>query len=159
MPPSDATVAAVPGWLVGLHVLGVIVYAGGIVSVSRLVSLAACGDDGPRAALASAARRVYLGTCLPGAVAMLATGVYLLVADPGGKRYLHDPSGYFHMKLTLAVLLLGVDHAGLRLMKALARGTPGADADGRRVLLRLLHAAVIALVAGVLVALFVVKPR
>jgi len=148
-----AAAPAVPGWLLLAHVLGVIGYAGGVLAVSRLLVLVARSEPSLRASAAALGRRVYLSLVLPAAVLLFGSGIYLLVADPAGKGYMKQ--GYFHMKLTLVLILMIVDHLlVLRPLKDLAKG---GTAEGKAGLFAAGHAAVALLVSAILMALFVLR--
>ena len=150
----DPSPAAPPGWLLAAHVMGVLVYAGGVIVESRLLGLIAAAAAETRAASAAAARGVYLRLILPFGVLMLGSGLYLLLSDPAGKEYLKKP--YFHVKLTLVLMLMAVEHLMvIRPLKGLAKGT--ADPDRGGALYRAAHPVVLVLVLGILLALFVLR--
>lgn len=150
-----ATAAAtVPGWLLAAHVLGVMVYAGGVITVSRMLAPLAALEASARAAAASVARRTYLLLLLPMGVLMVGSGLYILVSDPGGQGYMKLPA--FHVKLTLVLALMIVEHVlVLRPLRGMAKGTAAPAADS--VLPKAAHALTVLLVAGILLALFVLR--
>jgi len=116
-----ADAAAAGGWPRLFHVFGAVAYIGGILAVSRLLALLPSTEAGPRASAAALARRVYLTVALPGLVVLLLAGLHTAFADPREQHYFRQP--WFHMKLTVVLLLLVVDHLlVLRPLKALARG-------------------------------------
>ena len=146
--------ALVPGWILALHVLGVMVYAGGVITVSRMMAPLAALEAGARAAAASVARRTYLLLILPMGVLMVGTGLYLLIGDPGAQHYMKQPA--FHVKLTLVLALMIAEHVlVIRPLKGMAKGT--AVPAGDSVLPRAAHALCVLLVAGILLALFVLR--
>ena len=156
IPMAQAAAPAAPGWLLALHLLGVVVYAGGVIVMSRVVGLLSRAPAESRAASASVARSVYIRTILPFAGLAVASGVYMLLADPGDRHYLRQHA--FHAKLTLVVLLMAAEHMlVLRPLKGLATGT-GDPARGGA-LYRVGHPVVLVLVAAILFALFMLRAR
>lgn len=141
-------------WLHLAHVAGVIVYAGGVIVESRILSSLAGAAAETRAATAAVARSVYLRLVLPLGALMVASGLWLLIADPEGRGYLKQPA--FHVKLTLVVVLMAVEHfLVIRPLKGIAKGT--FDPARGRTLLAAAHPAVVVLVLGILFALFVLR--
>jgi uncharacterized membrane protein len=116
-----AALAGQVGWVRLFHVFGAVAYLGGILAVSRILALLPSAEEALRRGAASLARRAYLTVALPGLVVLLLAGLHTAFADPLGRGYFRQP--WFHMKLTLVVLLLAVDHLLLlRPLKAVARG-------------------------------------
>ena len=116
--------AAAGGWIKALHVLGALVFLGGSLSAARLLGLLVTADEKVRAASAALGRKVYLTLTLPAGLLLVGAGIYLLVQDPQQVGYLKQ--GWFHMKLTIAILILIVDHMlVMKPLKGLAKG--GAD--------------------------------
>jgi uncharacterized membrane protein len=145
--------AAVPGWLLAAHLLGVLGYAGGILTVSRMLGTLGALPAESRAGAAGAARRTYLLFLLPMGVLMVGSGLYLLIGDPGGQGYMKQPA--FHVKLTLVAVLVIVEHLMvIRPLRGLAKGT-GAPPDAAAA--RTAHLLCLLLVAGILVALFLMR--
>jgi uncharacterized membrane protein len=146
--------AEVPGLLQAVHVLGVLAYAGGVITISRMMAPIAALHAEARTGAASVARRAYLLFILPMGVVMVASGLYLLIADPGSQGYLRQPA--FHVKLTLVAALMVAEHLMvIRPLKAMAKGTmvPAGTSTHPRAA----HALVVLLVAGILLALFVLR--
>ncbi len=158
MEEAAKAVTAAPGgsagWLHLFHILGVLVYAGGVILESRLLALLADAPPESRAASAALGRRLYLWLVLPFGALMVASGLYLLIVDPEGRSYFRQAA--FHMKLTLVAALLIVEHVlVIRPLKGLAKGT--LDPARARPLLRAAHPLVLLLVFGILLALFVLR--
>jgi uncharacterized membrane protein len=146
---------AIPAWFPVVHLLAAIVYVGGILSAARLLGILAGADKEMRIAAAAFGRRVYLSLTLPAGLILVGTGIWLLATDPGGQAYLKH--GWFHMKLTLVLLLVIVDHLlVLRPLRGLARGT--LDPSGQAPLLRAAFPVIALLAMGVLLAIFVFHP-
>ena len=145
----------VPAWFPVVHLLAAILYVGGILSAARLLALLSGTEKEVRASAAAMGRRVYLPLTLPAGVALVGTGVYLLAADPAGQEYMKH--GWFHVKLTLVLLIVMVDHIlVLRPLRGLARGT--LDPGPQVLLLRAAFPMLALLALGVLLAIFVVRP-
>lgn len=124
MDPALLEKASDAGWIRMLHVLGAIAFLGGSLTAARLLGHLVRAEERVRTASAAMARRVYLTLTFPAAILVLGTGIYTLVKDPDGVGYMKQ--GWFHMKLTVVILILMVDHLlVMRPLKALARG--GAD--------------------------------
>ncbi|MCK6480316.1 MAG: hypothetical protein L6R43_09235 [Planctomycetes bacterium] len=152
-PVIAVAAAAVPGWLLAAHLLGVLGYAGGILTVSRMLGTVGSLPQESRAGAASAARRAYLLFLLPMGVLMVGSGLWLLIGDPGGQGYMKQAA--FHVKLTLVAVLMIVEHLMvIRPLKALSKGG-GAPPDPAAAATA--HALCLLLVAGILGALFLMR--
>jgi uncharacterized membrane protein len=151
---ETAARAAEAGWFRMAHVLGAVVYLGGSFTASRLLGLLAKSGDSVRSAAAGMGRRVYLTLTLPAGLLLVGTGLYMAIADPDGVGYWKKP--WFHMKLTLAVLIVMVDHLlVMRPLKALAKG--GADPKSQEGLYRAGFWLLALLSFALLMALFVIR--
>lgn len=154
LPKAVAEAAASAGWLRLAHVLGAVVYVGAVLSAARLLAILPGTGDPARAAGAALGRRVYVSVALPALLLLLGAGGWKAFVDPGWSAYGKQP--WFHVKLTMAVLLLVADHLMvLRPLKALAKGGPGPAAGG--VLLRAAFWVILFLTFVLLVALFLVR--
>ena len=101
-----AEISAGYGWLKWVHVLGVVIYVGGLLALTRLLGHAVrFAAAQSRADAYRVFQRMHKFANWIGFLLMLGTGLVLLVWDPAGKGYMKQ--GYFHMKLT-AVLALAV---------------------------------------------------
>jgi len=143
----------VPPWLVGLHLLGLVVYAGGLLALTRLLGHAVRFETvDARASAYRVFRRMHFLVDWIGLALLLATGLAMLIADPAGKHYLRQP--YFHVKLTCVALLLACDFA------VLTRFLLRLRADGvqpRAAVFRALHGIAALCVVGALGAVTVIK--
>ncbi|TVQ97977.1 MAG: hypothetical protein EA398_13880 [Deltaproteobacteria bacterium] len=116
-----------------LHVLGVIAWVGGALSLSVLMAWRAGQDEAGRRALAVPMRRLALGVVLPGLVLALAAGVWLLVT----KLEYFRLAVWFHIKLPLVLLAAG--DTGLCVFRAVwlseepGEAGPAAASEWRRV--------------------------
>lgn len=101
------------GWLLGFHVLGLILWMGGLFGLTRhagmhaeLVDLAA----EPRKALNVYESKSYLMGSLPGLILTVGTGLWMLFANPALYLKASGPWGStFHIKLLLVAIIIGVD--------------------------------------------------
>lgn len=117
------------GWITGFHVVGIILWMGGLVTLARLLGHHSGLDSvEARESLISFERKSYFFAILPGFVVTLLTGIYLLLSAP--KLYLaaDGPWGAtFHLKLTLVLVLIALDQAIFWKMRRLH-----ADGEGSR---------------------------
>lgn len=106
-------------WLRAGHFIGLILWAGGLLALSRLLASHAARPTGPEATerLVSAEKRLYRMVAAPGAFLALLTGIAMLHAQP---HLLKQP--YMHAKFTLILGLFVLDHLCMRGFKKLSRG-------------------------------------
>ena len=92
-------------WVKFLHVLGVIVYVGGFMALTRLVGHAVKfeSEDSRRDAY-RIYRRMHMFADWGGLVVAMVFGFILLMQAPSYMK-----QGWFHMKLTCVLLFLAVD--------------------------------------------------
>lgn len=117
-------------WILALHIIGIIVWMGGLSMLSRLLGMHAdLESQEARKALERFEHRSYFWAVAPGFLLTLATGLYLLFFRGNGVGYYLDPTGpwgaTFHLKLTLIVGLFVLDHLTMRRMKKLHRTGEG----------------------------------
>jgi len=147
-----AEVSAGYGWLKWVHVLGVVIYVGGLMALTRLLGHAVRFEDArSRADAYRIFQRMHKFANLIGLVLLLVTGIWLIVWDPAGKSYLKQ--GYFHMKLTAIVILAGCDIAFTRKLMRLRGEGPQPPAA----FFRIMHGVVGLALLIVLAALFLVR--
>lgn len=147
-----AEVNAGYGWLKWIHVLGVVVYVGGFMAVTRLLGHAVRFPDAPsRANAYRIFQRMHKFANWGGLALLLVTGLILVVWDPAGKSYMKQP--YFHMKLTAAVVLAACDIAFTRKLMRLQGEGPQPPAS----FFRAMHGIVGLALLVVLAALFLVR--
>lgn len=137
-------------WLRAAHFLGIMLWAGGLLALSRLLWAHAARPTAPAATarMTAVSRRLYRGLALPGLFVVLFTGVWMLHLD---HALLKQP--FMHAKLTAVALLFVGDHVCLRGIGSLAQGV--GSIGPRR--FQVVHWGSLALLAGIVV-LISVKP-
>lgn len=98
-------------WLKAFHLIGIILWMGGLFQLSRHLGMTAEFEPADRtAALKDYESKTYYMATLPGLVLTLGTGLWLFFANGAGTYLTGDNwGGTFHMKLLLVVILLGID--------------------------------------------------
>lgn len=93
------------GWALVAHIIGVVMWVGGLLAASRALALhlRETSADG-QAALARLERKLMRGLAHPGAAVAVLGGVALMVIQPA---YLQQ--GWMHAKLGLVILLIVAD--------------------------------------------------
>jgi len=95
-------------WFKWLHLVGLLIYGGGILTLSRMLAkVVRYETEASRADSYRALKRMHKFVDWGGAGLLLVTGLYMLIADPAGKHYMTKP--YFHVKLTCVFVLLVSD--------------------------------------------------
>jgi len=120
-------------WVVAFHIIGVIVWMGGLVTIGRLLGHhAALESEEARQALVPFERKSYQLAILPGFLLALGTGVFMLMTKGGGPAHYLSPSGpwgaTFHAKLFLVVCLIVIDQLVFWKMRKLHREDEGSRA-------------------------------
>jgi uncharacterized membrane protein len=94
---------AAMAYSLGFHIVGIVMWLGGMMILTRCVKL--FSEDAAQARVAiPALRRLFFGNAGIGAVLVLGSGIFQL-AHGGAASYFAQ--GWFHAKLTLVVILLG----------------------------------------------------
>ncbi|MFQ5844318.1 MAG: hypothetical protein ACE5JG_04940 [Planctomycetota bacterium] len=131
-----------PGWLRWIHLVGVVVYAGGLLTLTRFLG---------HAVAYRVLRRRYLLVGLPGLFLLVASGLTLLIWDPAHKGYLGRP--YFHVKLGGVLVVLASD---LVLMRKLFTLSPDGE-QPRPALFKALHGVAALGVLAILAAVTIIR--
>lgn len=130
--------------LKALHILGVILWVGGVVTAALIAAFAP--SDG-RTAVAAAARRAVLLVATPGMLLAWVVGLWILIARWSD---VYGTEGWMHAKLTLALIVTGLTgFATGRLRKAATGKATVSPAS-----MRILGGSVILLAVGVLFLAF-----
>ncbi len=147
-----AEVSAGYGWLKWVHVLGVVIYVGGLLALTRLLGHAVRFEDArSRADAYRIFQRMHKFANWGGLGLMLVAGLWLLVWDPLGKGYMKE--GYFHMKLTAVLVLAACDVAFARRLFRLE----GEGPQPKAAFFRIMHGVVGLALLLALAALFLVR--
>ena len=142
----------VPGWIKFVHVLGVFIYAGGFLTLTRMAAKAVRYET-------AASRTDAYGTLVRmhkfvdwgGLGMMLLAGLYILMKDPAGTEYMRE--GYFHMKLTFVIGILVCDFLTTRKLFAL-KGEGPQPGPG---FFRIMHGTVGLCLIGIFAAIYIVR--
>ena len=141
-------------WVKFLHLLGMVIYVGGFLALTRMVGHAVKFEsEQSRADAYRIFRRMHKFVDWGGLAIMLICGVILLIADPWDKNYMRHESGYFHMKITFFVVLLVVDIIFSRKLFSMKAEGP----QPKRALFSALHGVAALMVVGMLISIFVVR--
>ncbi len=147
-----AEISAGYGWLKWIHVLGVVIYVGGLMALTRLLGHAVRFPDAPsRTNAYRVFQRMHKFANWGGLGLMVVTGLVLLVWDPAGKHYMKQ--GYFHMKLTCILVLFACDFVFSRKLFKLEGEGPQPPAT----FFRVMHGVVGLALLGTLAALFLIR--
>lgn len=139
-------------WLKWVHVLGVVIYVGGLMALTRLLGHAVRFEDArSRTDSYRVFTRMHKFANWAGLGLMVVAGLVLLFWDPAGKEYLKK--GYFHMKLTAIVLLFVCDVIFTRKLFRLQGEGPQPSAT----FFRIMHGVVGLALLGALAAIFIVR--
>jgi len=139
-------------WLKWIHVLGMVIYVGGVLTLTRLLGHAVRFETAAsRADAYRVLKRMHVFVDWGGLLLMLAAGLWLLVADPLGKAYMKQ--GYFHMKLLCMVALIVLDIVLSRRLFRLQGDGPQPKATS----FRILHGVAGLALLGALAAVFIVR--
>jgi len=139
-------------WLKWVHVLGVVIYVGGLMALTRLVGHAVRFEaEGSRTDAYRIFKRMHKFANWAGLGLMVAAGIVLLVWDPAGKEYMKK--GYFHMKLAGIVVLFVGDVLFTRKLFRLEGPGPQPGAT----FFRILHGVVGLALLVALAAIFIVR--
>jgi uncharacterized membrane protein len=140
------------GWLKWVHVLGVVIYVGGLLALTRLLGHAVRFESaGSRGDAYRVFKRMHKFANWIGLGLMVVAGVWLLVWDPEAKDYLKKP--YFHVKLAAVVALLACDAVFSRKLLRLQGDGPQPGAT----FFRIMHGVVGLTLLAALAALFLIR--
>jgi uncharacterized membrane protein len=101
-----------------LHLVGIIMWLGGLLMVTRFMALTCC-DQKPAGDVAAAVKKLFFGWVMGGLALATATGLYQ-VLSVGLSVYMKQ--GWFHGKLTLIIALMVVSILTLIQVKQVAGG-------------------------------------
>ena len=140
-------------WVKFLHVLGMIVYVGGFMALTRLTGKAVKYEsEVSRADAYRMYRRMHIFADWIGLAITIVCGLILLLVDPWDKNYLQQ--GYFHMKLTFFVGIMICDVIFTRML--FFRMRPDGPQPSKA-LFAALHGMAGLLLMGLLISIFVIR--
>lgn len=90
------------GWLKVLHIVGIVLWLGGMINLSLILSRTSSLDPEFQQRLAPAVRAFRTGGLWAGAFLVLISGIAVVVMSPE-----YFKMGWFHAKLTLVLAMLG----------------------------------------------------
>ena len=106
-------------WLKALHIIAMVCWFAGLFYLPRLFVYHAMSEDQiSRDRFCTMERKLYRGIMIPSMLATLVFGIWMLVLNPE----LFKGGAWLHVKLTLAVLLIGYHHLCGAQLKRFARG-------------------------------------
>ena len=148
----QAAAAAVPSWLLFIHVLAVVLYVGGLLTLTRMLGHGVRFESADaRASLYRVLKRMYLFVGLPGVFLLVGSGLAMLLTDPAGNEYMKQ--GYFHVKLTGVLLVLVADFVLMRKLFAI----DPAGAQPKAAIFKALHGITGLGLIAVLVAIYFIR--
>ncbi len=153
VPEAIEAAAAVPGWLLFIHVLSVVLYVGGLLTLTRMLGHGVRFDADARASLYRVLKRMYLFVGLPGVFLLVGSGLIMLLTDPAGRQYMKQ--GYFHVKLLGIVFVLAADFVLMRKLFAI----DPAGVQPKAAIFKALHGIVGLGLIAVLVAIYFIRVR
>lgn len=97
-------------WLLALHIVGIILWMGGLFMLTRHLGMHAELPDAPSDALREYESKSYYMAVFPGFLLTLGTGLYMLLTRAGEMLSTDGTWGAtFHAKLALIVVLIIAD--------------------------------------------------
>lgn len=113
--------------VLALHIIGIIVWMGALMMLSRLLGMhTELGEGEVPEALTRFERRTYFWAVVPGGLLTLGMGFTMLFFKGLSPGHYLSPDGpwgaTFHLKLTLVFLIFVFDLSVMRLMNKLHRG-------------------------------------
>lgn len=117
-------------WLAAFHIIGLILWLGGLITLARLLGHHADLDSGEaRQSLVAFEKKTYLFAVLPGFLLALGTGLVLLLTKGGGMAHYFAPGSpwgmTFHIKLLIILFLIVFDQLVAAKMRKLHRDDEG----------------------------------
>lgn len=131
-----------------LHVLFMIIWVGNLLALTRLLGYHVKQTKEVQLALGNLYFRMYYFVGLPSLVITVTLGIILLM-----NKTLGPNPGWFHMKLTLAVLLIGCDFITGKWIRPLRENVD----TTRGVKYKILHGVCGLLLIGILFSIYVLK--
>ena len=139
-------------WLRWLHLLGIIIYAGGFLTLTRLLGHAVRFESvQARADAYRVLKRMHRFVDWPGLGIVVVTGLIMFMSGNADKAYFKQ--GYFHFKLTAVLAIVITDvFVSRKLFRLEAEGP-----QPRATAFRIMHGVVGLGILGALAAVTIVK--
>lgn len=122
------------GWFLAFHLIGLFIYVGGLLNLSRLLGYHVKEEAAVRERLSWMEKRMYFFVTLPGLAIALTFGVLMIIgvgsrSPDAGMAYYMDADAFwgatFHAKFLLIAILIGLDvYMGSQIMKLAKGGEP-----------------------------------
>lgn len=139
--------------LVAIHLLGVVLWMGGLLNLSRILGYHAREAPAVRPRFSWLEGRLDFLVTIPGAILTIGTGVAQAILD--GADYFRAAE-WLHIKLALVAAMLVIHAVLTRRHRAMARGP--ADAKINKALFAALHGSLGLLLIGVLFLAVLKRP-
>lgn len=112
-------------WVVGFHIVGIVMWIGGLMSLTRLLGHRA-REGQADSGLVSFERKSYFGAVLPGMLIVLVTGSVMLMYKAGTASAYFDPKlawgATFHVKMTLVTVMIVISEVATWKMRQFHKG-------------------------------------
>jgi putative membrane protein len=133
-----------------LHILFLFMWVGSLLTLTRLLGYLPKEEPTVQSRFVRIFRRLYLFIDLPSMILALATGVVLLVIKGVDMK-----QGWFHMKLTFALLLVIADiYTGVQICKLKDKFV-----TGRGIKYKILHGLTALFLIFILIAVYILKVK
>ena len=114
-------------WVLGLHIVGIIMWLGGLMSLTR--SLAHRARENPSDGnWESFEKKSYFAGVLPGMLIVIVTGSLMLMYKSGTAGAYFNPKlawgATFHVKMTLVTIMIVISEAAMWKMRQFHKGKP-----------------------------------
>jgi putative membrane protein len=133
-----------------IHVLFIFIWIGGLLTLTRLLGYLSKENVEVQGRLARICKRIYLFVDLPAMIIAIAAGLYLLFQVQFGASM-----GWFHMKMTFAVLLVVCDIICGKMIFSINR--LGKAPGSKRY--KILHSVTALLLIGTLCSIYLVRNK
>ena len=142
-------------WILVFHLFGLVLWGGSLLALTRLMAWRAQQSPEVAGTTGALEKKLMFGGAHAGMGLSLLTGVWMLLQQEWGPIIPSVSGGGFHIKLTFVVALIVVTFIVQTKVIAHAAGRAG----GSVAMLGKLYGAVIALVLGALISVYVLYPQ
>lgn len=134
-----------------IHVLFLFIWIGSLLTLSRFIGYIPKEEEAVQRRLIAISKRMYHFIELPSMIIAIISGLYLIKFASFGPKL-----GWFHSKLTFAILLIASD---LLLGKMIRNLTKTLALDGKTLKYKLLHAFSALMLIGVLSSIYLMRNK